>query len=314
MAAFSNATSEALDAKVDHVCNELAKNPALMHTIAGLMRKDTLVALLDGTLGDKDTQQPQTESVWSNRKMRSAITKFAHLGGVKGFVAESLCTIEPNHFKRESFEAEWSNEDIIGILCFALRVRRDSALPTKSHEVELLGDLVSAFSQRYASVGKPMENVSKNAILNGYYLSQDLRILCSLAPPPQEGEEPLHIEFSWADSLVLEDAFDADSAVSLHRGGRKMSFTALRSTFEQKGVNFRVDGDTWTLAGYPLRQPLTPQGGGTAVTTPDRRQRTPGARGSTPEGRTTPRADNDVSNVLRNRLNATPSRESPRPT
>ena len=102
VAAFSQALDSAFEAEVEYIVGELHQNRALTHCLSGMLRADTLQALLDGRLraeqlANSSGAQPDT-SARGITKLRAATFRFEHLKTQPPVVLRILRKILPDHF------------------------------------------------------------------------------------------------------------------------------------------------------------------------------------------------------------------------
>ena len=83
VAAFSQALDSAFEAEVEYIVGELRKNRDLTHCLSGMLKADTLQALLDGRLrAEKLANSSGAQPASSQKavtKLRSAAVRFEHL-------------------------------------------------------------------------------------------------------------------------------------------------------------------------------------------------------------------------------------------
>ena len=103
VAAFSQALDSAFEAEVEYIVGELRKNRDLAHCLSGMLKADTLQALLDGRLraeqlANSSGAQPDTNARGGITKLRSATIRFEHLKTQPTVVLRLLRKILPEHF------------------------------------------------------------------------------------------------------------------------------------------------------------------------------------------------------------------------
>ena len=101
VAAFSQALDSAFEAEIENIVVELRKNRDLTHCLSGMLKADTLQALLDGRLraeqlANSSGAEPDT-SARGNTKLRSATFRFEHLKTQPTVVFRLLRKILPEH-------------------------------------------------------------------------------------------------------------------------------------------------------------------------------------------------------------------------
>ena len=103
VAAFSQALDSAFEAEVENIVVELRKNRDFTHCLSGMLKADTLQALLDGRLraeqlANSSGAQPDTNARGGTTKLRSATVRFEHLKTQPTVVLRILRKILPEHF------------------------------------------------------------------------------------------------------------------------------------------------------------------------------------------------------------------------
>ena len=84
MESFSSVVNEAAEAEISYVTSRFRGNLPLLYAVSGLMKSDSLVALLDGRM--KKAHEDQVDSATSQcdkgkvRRLLARCTKFKHLG------------------------------------------------------------------------------------------------------------------------------------------------------------------------------------------------------------------------------------------
>ena len=102
VAAFRQALDSAFEAEVEYIVGELRKNRDLTHCLSGMLKADTLQALLDGRLraeqlANSSGAQPDT-SARGVTKLRTATFRFEHLKTQPTVVLRISRNILPEHF------------------------------------------------------------------------------------------------------------------------------------------------------------------------------------------------------------------------
>jgi len=103
VAAFSQALDSAFEAEIENIVVELRKNRDLTHCLSGMLKADTLQALLDGRLraeqlANGSGAQPDTNARGGITKLRSATVRFEHLKTQPTVALRLLRNILPEHF------------------------------------------------------------------------------------------------------------------------------------------------------------------------------------------------------------------------
>ena len=117
VAAFSQALDSAFEAEIENIVVELRKNRDLTHCLSGMLKADTLQALLDGRLRIEQTDssgaQPEKGRVIS--KLRVATLRFDHLKTQPAVVLRVLRKLLPDHFPEDACRSssKLSRDDIV---------------------------------------------------------------------------------------------------------------------------------------------------------------------------------------------------------
>ena len=122
VAAFSQALDSAFEAEVEYIVGALRKNRGLTHCLSGMLKADTLQALLDGRLraeqlATSSGAQPETNAGRGITKLRSATSRFEHLKTQPTVVLRLLRKILPEHFPAGT-RPSISILSRFGVLCF----------------------------------------------------------------------------------------------------------------------------------------------------------------------------------------------------
>ena len=177
-----------------------------------------------------------------------------------------LNKLEPTLFPEEQPEDAWFRADKIDLLCFALRVQKSTSLPHVTHEVDdTFEDVAAALSQHYLNIGKPLTIPPKTPeqLLEGYYhLESDKVYTCTLDSKDQK----TRIDFSYADSVALENPLNHQSSVTLTMGGRDSKVDTMHVEFAQDGVEFPDQEADWQGDFFGREKVVVP-------TTPAKRQK-----------------------------------------
>ena len=101
VAACSQALDSAFEAEVEYIVGELRNNRDLTHCLSGMLKADTLQALLDGRLRAEQLASSsgaqRDTSTRGIRKLRGATFRFEHLKTQPQVVLRILRKILPEH-------------------------------------------------------------------------------------------------------------------------------------------------------------------------------------------------------------------------
>jgi hypothetical protein len=250
-----------------YVMNALRGNTQLMYTLAGLMKNDCLVALLDGRLTtDAAGEEPKTFGVQPvfvsgielrgrSKVLRASMKKVSHLTQMKYLLEDLLAQLDPFHFQGEKALVQWKGADLLGVVCFALGVSERASLPHVHYkDCHTVSKFFSACSQRYEKVGKPLLSKSREQILQGYYSVESNTIYCNVLPctdsgqevmPELIGEEGLQapaekrksITYDNAENITIANVFDVGTEITIMQN--KMRFV-VKDTGETNKHNTSI--------------------------------------------------------------------------
>ena len=101
IAAFSQALDTAFEAEIEYIVDALRKNRDLTHCLSGMLKADTLQALLDGRLRTAQGEAPsgaQPEKGRHITRLRTTTLRFEHLKSQPSVILRILRRLLPNHF------------------------------------------------------------------------------------------------------------------------------------------------------------------------------------------------------------------------
>ena len=102
-AGFQLVLDEAMETELAYVTNQLRQKPAIMYTLASLLKSDSLQALLDGKTTKALTSAVPVAKIVAIRK---ASKKFKHLSDQPTVLTDILKTLEPGWFTTGAQGAE----------------------------------------------------------------------------------------------------------------------------------------------------------------------------------------------------------------
>ena len=156
--------------------------------------------------------------------------------GLLDFLLHSL---EPTLFQLTCAEDAWYKDDKLDLLCFALRVSQEKALPSVEYEgLESWTSLAAALSQHYEALGKPLTTPVKTQeeLLQGYFREQTgadgTHVVTTVVDTKEEKTE---VTFE-AGALTFENRFDWHTLVSLEKNGRVFKLDNMAEEFESDDV------------------------------------------------------------------------------
>jgi hypothetical protein len=166
ISSFNTAANTATEAELEWISNTLRLNMTLMYRIAGMLKNDALISLLDGTLAVDDPGESELPPAKRPRvSLRASIKKFKHLSQAIGLPFAVLYHLEPSVFHTE---LDWGDCDLIGILARAVGANRETDLPSKHfHGIECVPSLKQALKLRYNELDSLYTNMSPEMIKKG---------------------------------------------------------------------------------------------------------------------------------------------------
>ena len=240
ISSFAQTVDASFQAEIDYILGELQNNRQLTYALGGMLKNDSLVALLDGRLQAPDpATAPSKKNLKIASKLRATATRFKHVSDTKGCASQVLQTIVPELWTA-GLMSEPDNVQL-DLLCVLLCVTPDTHLPSK-YWVDLheLDNFVPACSQRFAAVmSETVKGMSLEELKKGYYTDgPNGGVQCIFSNGL--GKTDTTQEFG-DKPVTIENPLDVDTPVSIDmEDGRKMKFYDLKASFEAAGVRFPV--------------------------------------------------------------------------
>ncbi|MCP4244733.1 MAG: hypothetical protein GY772_29670 [bacterium] len=249
---FGQAQQEAAAVELAYVTEELRKNTAAMYMISSLLKNDNLVALLDGRLQGGPKAPPAKVT-----NIRVAYKKFKHLTKTKGLIEKILARIDPGTFAPDVFRTWTDMDEKLGVMCMALGVSRNTALPNQYYEgLSSQEAFLSACSQRYAGIGRIMAGRSLDEIKRGWYdVDNAHTVTCFLS----RGEGRARQVFDDNASIAILQPFETTTSAEVSQYGRTYLCNDLKSVFEDAGVVFPDEDAEWRLPDAQRKRSRTPR-------------------------------------------------------
>ena len=246
--AFALAADEALEAEVDYLRQMLMANPPLAQTLAGMLKRNVLVALLDGQLSSATSQNAEASASKKRRirMIRTGSTKFKHLSNTANLPRDLLFEIVPA-LKEEQDEDTKSEleRQALNLVMMALKVGPETLLPStyvqEADEVEKIFRMAKA---RYLAVGEPFKDKSATSLLLGYYKNDATsasKLRCSL-----DGWRNA-IEITNATQIVVENNFDLHSPAKVTIDGHVIHILDISTKFTN--IQLPSFNDKWSIEG-----------------------------------------------------------------
>jgi hypothetical protein len=147
--------------------------------------------------------------------------------------------VTPSHHTTQTGELEWLPEGQgASLVAMALRANPDDPMPHVYYEnlVEYEA-FCTALSHHYVLIGKPLQGLSREQLLEGYWHVVDKTITCNL----DKKEVKTEVDFDYATEVVVKEPFMAQTLVQLTVQGRVMVVDDLKNTFAADGVLLPAD-------------------------------------------------------------------------
>ena len=248
---FSSVVNESAEVEIAYVSSKLRENLPLLYTVSGLLKSDSLVALLDGRI--KKSQQDQIDSASSQqnktpeRIMPMRFSKFKDLGGdasAEKLVLDVRSTLEPVLFNLDAREVLIASSSCIGALCMALRVAAETFLPSKHFDdIRSHAQFQLACEERYKSLGRPSHGCTLRIVLDGFYLVDEKSIYCAL----DNKVEKTMLSFPHADTIEIIDKYNIESGATLTSAGVSTEVKNLSEAFNGKDTPTFDQSEQWEL-------------------------------------------------------------------
>jgi hypothetical protein len=214
-----------------------------------MLKKDTLVALLDGTLQVSATSL--ANDVEAAKRIPNAVRKFKHLVSFPKLVDKILIAIDAKKFNPKLLEDEGCRvRDKVGMICMALKETPESDMPSV-YLLELQSEqrFLSAVSQKCSDAVGSIAELKLAVLKWGYYVVDRDKITWAWTV----GEDKKIPTVSLADlgeTVDVHDRFDIDSVATVTtKSGIAMTTGPLRLLFEQEGVDFDGFKQPWVVDG-----------------------------------------------------------------
>jgi hypothetical protein len=237
IASFGNAIDEAFASEIQYIVSELQKNKPLTYTLSGLLKKDSLVALLDGRLqaasAAASSQRPARADVV--RRLRSTATRFRHILETKGVVDDIIKKVMPAG-DHDAIEALTCHQKL-DVVCVLLGVNKQTFLPDKHYKnLSEVANLLSACSQRFDKVMKEtVGDKPVDELLQGWSGVQPDGKLTAVFK--NKDGEPVAIAFPGKITKIT-DPFDLNTTISVDVQGTAMMIHDVKESFVAQDVEF----------------------------------------------------------------------------
>ena len=236
---FAQTIEAGFQAEVGYIVSELQKNKTLTYQLAGLMKNDSLVALLDGRLSTSDAASSQGVASSVVKKLRASATKFKHLKQTPAVIDELLIALKPTLFNTDNVKP-MDLDKKLGYVCLCLAVTPSTHLPHKYFpDLIEVQKFKAACSQRFGSeMAQRLQGKTLRQLDAGFYpLQSNGAISCIFAA---DDDTDSWQSFGAGATVTVVDPFDIDTAISVVQNGRKWNWPDLKSSFEESHIVFPV--------------------------------------------------------------------------
>jgi hypothetical protein len=173
-----------------------------------------------------------------------------------GVAFQILQNLEESVFTEEVKE-EVSEQEAMFMVCRAIHGRKDSLLPTVTHDIEAtVESLISAISQHYKESGFPLRGKTLAELKKGYFEANDSggKVVTTILDTTVDGEGgadsqvqgKVALNFEYADEAVkIENPLDVTTRVTVKVGGRATSIDSLAQEFQDRGIDMPKTEVDW---------------------------------------------------------------------
>ena len=236
---FAQTIDASFQAEIQYIVGELQKNKGLTYTLSGLLKNDSLVALLDGRLAANSQSPASSQKPEQVRKLRNTARVFKHILQSAGVCDAILRKLLPSVFVDARDLKQLTDDLKIAVLCMLLVVKPTTPLPLRYYkDLVEVDKFIAACSQRFDDVMKSALGVATmEKVMKGYYEASgdgDVETIFKTT----EGRN-VKIQCGGDGGRVL-DPFDLETGLESDVVGRKMVFKDLKASFEAEGVAFPV--------------------------------------------------------------------------
>jgi len=214
-----------------------------------LLKKDTLVALLDGTADSAPSQPVAAES---RAQLPVSLKRFNNLGQYPKLIDKILAAMDPHKFTPEVLDDKlWKDGAKLGVIYMYLKMSPESDMPrVYILELKFEAAFLSAVSQ-LSNQCVDARKLPVEALKEGFYHVKGCKVQWAYRGEYEgRGERPTVCFEDAGKSVVVEDPFDIDSvAIVTTAKGRMVKIEPLRELFEMEGVDFENFGQKFELEG-----------------------------------------------------------------
>ena len=270
---FRDAGELAKERELKFVCEQLSNNETLLFRLSGLLKDDSLIALLDGRMNatvQKDDEGPGSgkSPKPASAVVRQAWKKWEHIEGATSFLnrlVRAAWGLEMNDTCPAELLTDGqppANKQILGWFLMITRQKSQWRMPHHTHEegaIQRQHDMYKPCRHRVLETMygfKPFNDWKVVDFLNGYYtvLDNDEGIACTLLLP--NGEICIYKQDGASDYFV-NNPYEPDSDYSFMLKGSRARMEGLSGYFEEKGITF-PEMTEWKFDGVELKGVLEP--------------------------------------------------------
>ena len=253
---FNQAADSAAETQLEYVCGVFHQNLPLLYTISGMMKSDTLTALLDGRARGCGVQPEEPKVVKEGRPIRAAMKKFRQVSMQASLLDASLAILEPQIFTAEKCMA-LSDQEKTGLLCYAVRADLETRMPHFYFDISTTVDLVAAFSQKYAAENYPMRGKTIATMLQGFWIVEGTNVFSAL--DSKTGEDRTKAMYEGASQVTVREPWLLSTAAVVKYGEKEFTSMDLAATFHgAEGVAWFESDAKWSLPAFAERAIASP--------------------------------------------------------
>lgn len=218
--------------------------------LSSLLKKDTLVALLDGTADSAPSQPVAAETL---AQLPVTLKRFKNLAQRPKLIDKMLAAMDPHKFTPDVLDDKlWKDGAKLGVVYMYLKQSPESDMPrVYILELKFEAAFLSAASQ-LSNRCRAAAKLPVDALKKGFYRAKGCKVEWAWrdGDEGERGEIPTLCFEDTGKTVAVEDPFDIDSvAIVTTAKGRMVKTEPLRELFEQEGVDFEKFGQKFELDG-----------------------------------------------------------------
>ena len=215
--------------------------------LSSLLKKETLVALLDGS---SDAAQSQVGTVEKEVVLPSGIKKFKHLTAYPKLVDKIMMRLDVKRFfESELKHPQWTMEAKMGVIYMYLKETPESLMPSTYIEELKAEKVFFAAVSQISSKNVDAAKLSVEDLKKGFYRVDGNMVEWPWANEGDDsGATPKVCLEDMGKTITVVNPFDIDSiATATTAAGRVVKSEPLRQMFEGEGVDFAGYGQQWIV-------------------------------------------------------------------